>query len=50
MVTISLKKIISISPLSLFYFSIHRIKVGNKWGKFLIIVADNVGYKGWWIG
>jgi len=46
---ISLKEIVKICPLNLFYFSIHRIKVGNKWGKFLIIIADALDIKLWYL-
>ena len=48
-IKISLKKIINICPLNLFHFSIHKIKIGNKWGKFMVIFADALDYKVWWV-
>lgn len=36
-VSIRMKKIIEISLPNVFLFLIHRIKIGKKWGKFLII-------------
>ncbi len=48
-VTISLKKIISICPLGLFHFSIHKTKIGNRHGRFMVIFADALDYKLWWI-
>lgn len=48
-VEISLKKIMSICPLNLFLFSIYRIKIGQKWGKFMVIFADALDYKLWWL-
>ena len=48
-ITLSLKKIINICPLGLFHFSIHRVKIDNKWGRFMVILADALDYKVWWI-
>jgi hypothetical protein len=47
--TISLKNIITIRPLNLFLFSVRRIKVGERWGRFMIIYADGLIQKFWWI-
>ena len=38
-VILGLKKIIEINLSNIFLLLIHRVKIGNKWGKFLIICA-----------
>lgn len=48
-ISLSLKKIMNICPLNLFLFSIYRVKIGRKWGRFLIIFADHLTQKFWWI-
>lgn len=48
-IEISFKKIIEICPLGLLYFSIHRVKIGKKWGRYLIIIADNLDMKMCWL-
>ena len=47
--SVSLEEIVTICPLDLFYFSIHRVKIGTNWGSFLIIIADVLDYKFWWV-
>jgi len=48
-IKISLKEIINICPLGLFHFSIHRVKIGSRFSKFMIILADALDYKAWWV-
>lgn len=48
-IKISLKKIVEVCPLGLLYFSIHRVKIGEKWGRLMIILADSLDYKLWWL-
>jgi len=45
----SLKKIVEICPFGLFHFSIHRMRIGKKWGRFLIVFADALDEKIWWL-
>ena len=48
-ITLSMKKLLSICPLNLFLFSIYAVKIGRKWNRILIIFADHLIQKGWWI-
>ncbi len=49
MVKLSLEKKISINIFNWFLFSIYRVNVDGKQGRRLILIADTVGYKMWWI-
>ena len=45
----SLETVWEICPLGLFYFGIHRMKIGKKKGRFMIVFADALDSKVWWL-
>lgn len=44
-----LKKIVEVCPMNLFYFSVHRVKIGKRWGRFMVVFADHMDIKVWWL-
>lgn len=46
---LELKKIVSVCPMNLFHFSIHRLMIGKKRGRFMIVFADALSEKIWWV-